>query len=136
MCIYNLYKTVGYGNGVTSRLAMNAKWISPDISNEDILNKTENTITFNGNIVTSTKESTIVPQSALWYPMGRIQNSLTTFYWTITIRETGTGSIFIGISDLNKLAPGWSVRGLFYGGNLSDGSGLLIGKVITKIHCS
>lgn len=104
--------------------------MSPDISNENLVNKTGNILTFNGNTATSTKENNSIPQCALWYPTGTIRSTATTFYWTFTVREIGTDSIIsVGISDLNKLAPGWGSRGLFYSGNLSDGSGLLIGKI-------
>lgn len=84
--------------------------------------------------MTSTKDSTGIPQSALWYPTGPIQIASTTFYWTFTIREKGS-SIFVGITTLNKVEPGWGLRGLFYGGNLSDGSGLLIGKLKIFLRC-
>lgn len=98
------------------------------------MNGTANSITFNGNIVTVTKSNGDVPQSALWYPVDQIKSTTTTLYWTFTIRETGTSSassnVAIGLSDLNKIASGWGVRGLFYNPNLSDGSRLLIGKMI------
>lgn len=102
--------------------------------NDVAMGATAKSITFNGNIATATNPSGSVPQSALWYPMGQIKVTSTTFYWTFTIRQTGkssTPNIAIGLSDLTKLAPGWGVKGLFYNGpNLSDGSGLLIGNVM------
>lgn len=118
-----------------SGIANGGKWISADIPNEHVMNGTANTITATGNSVTSTKQSIDSPQTALWYPIGQIKVSSTTFYWTFTIRQTGTSSIDIGLSDINKLAPGWRVQGLFFGGNLSDGSGLLIGKKIQLMMC-
>lgn len=72
-----------------------------------------------------------VPQSALWFPMGEIKATTTTFYWTFNVLKSGTPSdsyIHIGISDLTKVAPGWEGKGLYFGGSLSDGSGQLIGE--------
>lgn len=119
-------------------MAAGGKWISPDISNEEITNRTmQKTLALNGNIAALNEDSKNGPKSALWFPIGKIRSSSDTFYWTFTIRQptatTSTSNIQVGISDLNKLAAGWGTRGLFYGGNLSDGSKLLIGRM-TEIH--
>lgn len=91
---------------------------------------TANSIEFNRNMA--------APQSALWYPMGQIKVTSTTFYWTFTIRQIGTSAtsvVAVGLSDLKKMARGWEAKGLYYNGpNLSDGSGLLIGKIIVVKH--
>ncbi|XP_037029144.1 uncharacterized protein LOC119069223 [Bradysia coprophila] len=127
-----------YGGGWRSGLSTGGKWISPDVPNDLVMNATANSIVFNGNSATATKSTASVPQSALWYPMGQIKVTSTTLYWTFAIRETATSSatssVAIGLSDLNKLAPGWGVKGLFYNGpNLSDGSVLLMDNFGPKI---
>jgi hypothetical protein len=49
-------------------------------------------------------------------------------YWKVKMENGSAGCLFAGITDLDKLKPGWAGKGLLYGGNLSDGSGLLVGR--------
>lgn len=50
-------------------------------------------------------------------------------YWKFKLEGGGDrAGVFVGITDLKKFQKGWGCKGLLYGGNLSDGGGLLVGN--------
>lgn len=55
------------------------------------------------------------------------------FYFAVEIREL-TGSVSVGLVTPGEFQPGWKTRGMFYNGNVTNGSGALItgfGKYVT-----
>src|SRR5688500_11703468 len=50
-------------------------------------------------------------------------------YWKLDIKALETNaSVFVGVTDKAKFKQGWAIKGLLYGGNLSNGGALLVGE--------
>jgi len=57
------------------------------------------------------------------------------YYFTINVKELKEGSLGIGIVKNDEFNPGWKCRGMFYNGNLTNGSAALLTSFGDFIKC-
>lgn len=100
-----------YNNGYRSQISSVGVWVSPDAE----ANTTTRYLRARKNKIQSEVVENGSPQTFLWFPIGDIRETTSTFYWKFSILNAND-TVDVGLSDLNKVKPGWASRGLLYGG--------------------
>ena len=80
-----------------------------------------------GNTLTQTANDLIIASKSPGTPFNLVANSdkaSEPYYWQATIQKL-TGNISMGAVSKDEFKPGWKVKGMFYNGNLTNGTAAL-----------